>query len=277
MTLSQMPASGAVITCMSEIASEEIDWLWLGFIAIGKVSMMMGDPSVGKTMLTLDMAAKITNGSPWPVDNNYPPRGEVLLVSNEDDPADTLRPRLDAANADVSRIHHLSMINVKHSAGMKERLFSLKDDIEELRKFLISHPDCKLIIIDPVTAYLGGSDGHNNADVRSLLTPLAVLARTHKVAIVCITHLNKGEHRNPLNRMSGSIAFGALARFVFVVVKDKQNPDRRLVLQAKNNLAEDIKGLAFTIKNDGGLPSVVWEDKYIEVSLEEAFSGEKKP
>lgn len=269
MTSSTMPVVGAVITCMSEIAPENINWLWPGFIALGKVSMLMGDPSVGKTMLTLDMAARITNGSPWPIDNSCPPIGDVLLVSNEDDPADTLRPRLDATKANVARVHHLSMINTKKGANVKGRLFSLKDDIEELGKFLTSRPECKLIIIDPITAYLGGSDGHNNADVRSLLTPLAVLARTYRVAILCITHLNKGEHRNALNRMSGSIAFGALARFVFVVVKDQENPDRRLVLQAKNNIAEDVKGMAFTIKNIDGLPSIIWEDKYIAISLRE--------
>lgn len=268
---------GAVITRMSDIAPEEIDWLWPGFIALGKISMIMGDPSLGKSMVTLDMTARVTRGASWPIDNGKSPIGDVLLLSNEDDPADTIRPRLDAAEADIKRVHHLSMVHERGgAAGVRKRLFSLHKDIQELEKFLAAHPECKLVIIDPITAYLAGSDGNNGIEVRSLLTPLAELARAYKVAIVCVTHLNKSEHRTSLNRMSGSIAFGALARFVFVVVKDQDNPERRLILQAKNNIAEDIKGLAYSVKAINGLPLIVWESEYVSISAETAFSCENK-
>lgn len=262
---------GAIITCLSDIQPEAISWLWSGFIALGKLSMVMGLPSAGKTMLSLDIAARVSNGLRWPIDGDLCPKGDVLLLSNEDGIADTVRPRLDAANADVKRIHHLSMINVKGGSRVKERLFSLSQDIHELEKFLSVYPECKLIIIDPISAYLGGSDGYNNAEVRSLLAPLSMLASKYNVAILCVTHPSKAEHLNVLNRMSGSIAFGAVARSVLVVAKDQNNPKRRLVLQAKNNIADDVRGLAFTISDINGSPAIEWESKYLAMSVESAF------
>jgi len=268
---SESEAIGAVITCLSDIQPEAVDWLWLGLIALGKLSIMMGPPSAGKTLLSLYIAARVSSGLLWPIDNSVCPKGSVLLLSNEDGIADTVRPRLDAANADVTRIHHLSMINVKSGSGVKERLFSLSQDIHELEKFLKAHSECRLIIIDPITAYLGSSDGYNNAEVRSLLAPLSMLASKYNVAILCITHLSKSDRMNALNRMSGSIAFGAVARSVLLVVADQDNPKRRLVLQAKNNLAEDVRGLAFTVNVIDGSPAIQWESKYLTMSVESAF------
>jgi hypothetical protein len=268
--------TNAEIKRMSEIEPEEIEWLWPGFIALGKISMIMGDPSLGKSLVTLDMAARVTRGLSWPVDNTDSPMGEVLLLSNEDDPADTIRPRLDAAGADVNRVHLLWMIHEEYDSGIGKRFFSLCRDIDQLDKFLTRNPECLLVIIDPISSYLAGVDTSDTIEVRSVLAPLAELARVHNVAIVCVTHLNKSEHRTSLNRMSGSVSFGALARFVFVVVKDSDNPARRLMLQAKNNLAEDIRGLAYSVNAINGFPTVAWENKYVTVSAEEAFSCQNK-
>ena len=202
----------------------------------------------------------------------------MLLLSNEDSPADTIRPRLDAAGANAKRVHWLSMIHErgKVNAGTKMRMFSLARDIQELEKFFVKHPECRLVIIDPISAYLGGSDGHNNAEVRALLAPLAELGRIYNVAIVGIMHLNKSEHRNSLNRMSGSAAFGAVARIVLVVVKDKDNPSRRLMLQAKNNLGEDTKGLAYALKIVNQIPIIEWENQYVTLTAESVFSDDDK-
>jgi putative DNA primase/helicase len=270
-------AIGAVITCLSNIQPEAVDWLWLGLIALGKLSIIMGAPSTGKTLLSLYIAARVSSGLSWPIDNNVCPKGSVLLLSNEDGIADTVRPRLDAANADVTHIHHLSMINFKSGSGIRERLFSLSHDIHELERFLQLHSECKLIIIDPITAYLGGSDGYNNSEVRGLLAPLSMLASKYNVAILCITHPSKAERVNALDRMSGSIAFGAVARSVLLVVKDKNNPKRRLVLQAKNNLAEDVRGLAFTVCEVDGSPAIEWESEYLTMSIESAFMSTPIP
>jgi hypothetical protein len=111
---------------------------------------------------------------------------------------------------------------------------------------------------------------------RRRLISVEAAKEMYKVAILCVTHINKSEHRTSLNRMSGSIAFGALARFVFVVTKDQENPKRRLMLQAKNNLAEDAKVLAYSIKDIDGFPMVEWENEYVTVSADAAFSNENK-
>ena len=264
----------AEITRMSEVQPEPIEWLLPGFIAYGKLSIIMGDPALGKSLVTLDLAARITKELPWPANNGFAQIGDVLLISNEDDPADTIRPRLDAAGADSSRVHLLSFIREIDGSG--KRLFSVAEDVDVLMAFLSNHPACRLIIIDPISSYLFGTDGNNNIEMRSILAPLADLAQMYKVAILCVTHINKSEHRTSLNRMSGSIAFGALARFVFVVTKDQENPKRRLMLQAKNNLAEDAKGLAYSVKDTDGFPVVVWENEYVTVSADAAFSGENK-
>jgi putative DNA primase/helicase len=268
---------GLVVTSLSSIQPEEISWLWPGFIALGKLSLIAGDPGLGKSFITLDIAARVTTGKPWPVDGGLPPTGDVILLSCEDDPADTIRPRLDAAGANVKRIHHISMIREKNHDGseIESRAFSLKRDINELGKCLEKFPDCKLVVIDPITAYSDGVDTHKNADVRSLLAPLADLARRYKVAILCVTHLSKSNQANVLNRVSGSVAFGAAARFVFAVTKDQNDSSRRLVLQAKNNLGKDSKGLAYSLREVEQTAIVEWENQYLTISAEEAFSGIK--
>lgn len=202
-----------VTRCMADIAPEPIQWLWPSRIALGKVTMLAGDPGLGKSMITVAMAAHVTTGTPWPVDRSECEIGSVIMVSAEDDPADTLRPRLDAAGADVSKVHVLkSVLVLDHEGKSKDRTFNLARDVEALDNLLRQTPDCRLITIDPISAYLGGTDSHNNADVRALLTPLAAMASKHKVAIFVVTHLNKSTQANVLYRASGSLAFVAAAR-----------------------------------------------------------------
>lgn len=252
--------------------------MWPGYVAIGKLAIIMGDPGLGKSLMALDLAARISNGAAIPVHGSSYSKGDVLLFSNEDAPDDTIRPRLDAAKADSKKIYLLSMINEKSRAKgrVNARMFSLKKDLIELEKFLTEHPERKLVVIDPLSAYLGGANGHKDDEVRGVLTPLAVLAQKYKVAIVGIMHLNKGEQRSSLNRMSGSTAFGAVARSVMAVVRDKENSERRLVLPVKNNLADDGKGLAYSLHVENETVSIIWEDQFVTASVDAYFTHEKK-
>ena len=266
---------------MSDIQPEPITWLWLSRIAQGKVTLIAGDPGLGKSMITVAMAAHVSRGTPWPVDRSPCPQGDVIMVSAEDDPGDTIRPRLDAAGADVSRVHVLTMVSeLDRDGNPRERSFNLAKDIPGLDDLLRQTPECRLVTIDPVSAYLGGTDSHNNADIRALLTPLAATASKHRVAIVAVTHLNKAQQANALYRASGSLAFVAAARAAYSVTKDPNDPDRRLILPLKNNLGDDRTGFAYTIiEADNGAPVLAWEDEPVEMTLEDLANAvtERKP
>ena len=266
---------------MSDVQPEPITWLWPSRIAQGKVTLIAGDPGLGKSMITVAMAAHVSRGTPWPVDRSPCPQGDAIMVSAEDDPGDTIRPRLDAADADVSRVHVLTMVSeLDRDGNPRERSFNLAKDIPGLDDLLRQTPECRLVTIDPVSAYLGGTDSHNNADIRALLTPLAAMASKHKVAVVAVTHLNKAQQANALYRASGSLAFVAAARAAYSVTKDPDDPDRRLILPLKNNLGDDRTGFAYTIiEADNGAPVLAWEDDPVEMTLEDLANAvtERKP
>lgn len=260
----------AVLESFANIEPEPIAWLWHGRIALGKLTLIAGDPGLGKSLLTTTLAACVSRGYPWPVDGTDAPLGDVILLSAEDDAADTIRPRLDAAEADVTRVQILKAVYDEDDSA---RIFSLKRDIEALEEALSSIPECRLLIVDPVSAYLDGTDSHNNSDVRGLLAPLAELAGRYKIAVVLIHHLNKNAGGNALYRNIGSIAFTAAVRAAYVVAKDKDNPERRLLLPTKNNLAKDSTGLAYSIKSDEkNRPIIHWELEPVEITANEALA-----
>ena len=266
--------SQALVVRLSDVHPEPISWLWEGRIALGKLTLIAGDPGLGKSLLTATFASHISKGYPWPVDGSIPPIGDVVLLSAEDDPADTIRPRLDAAAADCSRVHILKAIKDEDEEGRPtQRMFSFKRDLKALEELLTSLPDCKLLVVDPVSAYLDGADSHNNTDVRGLLAPLAELAARYRIAVILIQHLNKSSGGNALYRSIGSIAFIAAARAAYIVTKDQENPTRRLLLPAKNNLAKDDSGLAYSVVTaENGAPVVVWEPNLVEITAAEALA-----
>ncbi len=167
------------------------------------------------------MATHVTRGTPWPIDYSDCPSGDVLMLSTEDDSADTIRPRLDAAGADVKRVYMPSMIrDVDNNTGeVTEHRFSLKRGIPRLHAALAKLPECRMVVIDSISAYMDGIDGHKNADVRGLLAPLKNLAATRCVAVIAVDHLRKSDGK-AIYRTVGSIGFPAAARSVLVVAKD---------------------------------------------------------
>jgi KaiC/GvpD/RAD55 family RecA-like ATPase len=263
---------------LSDIESKQVVWLWKGRIALGKVTLLAGDPGLGKSLITTDMAARISSGTTWPdgSDNNL---GEVLIISAEDDPADTIRPRFEAANGDINKAIVIYAVLNNKGDSVKKEFFDLSNGIAALTEILTQR-NIKLIIIDPISAFMSTVDSHNNSKVRSALRPLAEIAKKHHTAVLAVSHLNKGGDQ-PQYRVMGSLAFTAAARSVWIVVKDKNDPQRRLVLPIKNNLAPDTGGLAYSIsENRDGLPIVNWEKDPVEVTVEQAFaenSNKEKP
>lgn len=263
--------------CLADVEPEPVHWLWPGRFALGKLSLIAGEPGLGKSFLTLDMAARVSRGAGWPCDeiSRSAPAG-VVLLSAEDDIKDTIAPRLIAAGADRSRILAMRAIYQPQLAlvpGVEKQVpFSLLEHIPQLEELIRRAAPCCLVIVDPVSAFLGGTDSHNNSEVRGVLAPLAEMASRNRVAVVAVTHLNKGQG-SALNRVIGSIAFTAAARAAYVVTKDEDDPSRRLLLPAKNNLGCDADGFAYRLEGEP-TPHVEWEPVPVAMSADEAVSGE---
>jgi len=239
-------APGAVAINLGNVAPESIEWLWVGRIPLGNVTIFIGDPGLGKSKLTLDVASRHSRGSRW-ADGTSAPLGRTVLLTSEDNIANTVRPRVDAMGGDAKQITILQAIR----GDDKERPFDLQSDLPALER-LINNVDANLVIIDPLSAYLGkGVDSHNDAELRRVLGPLAALAERTRTAVVCVMHLNKDQQKKALYRGQGSIAFMAAARSVLGVVEDKNNPDRRLFVPIKSNLSKKSATLAFTHSGQG--------------------------
>ena len=266
--------TNAVVACLADVQSSSINWLWFGRIALGKITLIAGDPSLGKSLLTTTLAAYISKGYKWPLTDSAPTIGDVLFLSAEDDVADTIKPRLEAAEADCRRVHILQAVkNIDIKGSCTERMFSLRNDLPALERLLSSMPNCRLLVIDPISAYLDDTESHNNSAVRGLLAPLAALATKYHIAVILVSHLNKGGAGNALYRPMGSLAFIAAARSAYIVAKDKNNPDRRLFLPAKNNIAKDNTGLGYSIITaENGAPIITWEMQPIKISADEALA-----
>ena len=259
---------GPVLVRLSDVTPEKVRWLWSDRIALSKVALLAGDPGLGKSFVSLDITARVTRALPWPdgCENSVPPGG-VVLLSAEDDPADTIRPRLDASGADVSRVNVLTAIEGADDDGQYRRGVDLTRDLRYVDQAIEETPDCRLVIIDPISAYLGRTDSHKNADVRGVLAPLAELASRHGVAVLAVTHLSKGEGP-AIYRSIGSIAFVAAARTAWAIAADHSDPDRRLFLPIKNNLASSPPGMAYRIDTR---PAVEWEADPVTVTADKAL------
>ena len=264
--------------CMADIEPEKIDWLWPGRIATGKQTLIGGEPGLGKSQLTTAIAATVTTGGEWPCDEGRAPLGSVLILSAEDDARDTIRPRLDAAGANVRGVHLISA--VRQSDGDRRRTFNLQADLALLEDAIQRIGDVRLVIIDPVSSYLGKTDSHKNADVRGTLEPLGDMASRLRVAVISITHFSKGTGQSAVNSFIGSIAFIAAARAAFIVTRDPDDPTRRLFVQAKNNLAGDCGGLAFRVEqrligNDIVASAITWESERIARTADEILAANR--
>jgi hypothetical protein len=259
----------------SEIKPETLRWLWRERIPLGKLNLLVGDPGLGKSLATIDIAARVSRGVPFPDGEPCEP-GAVVMASAEDDPADTIRPRLDVAGADVSRVHILEGMRVTLADNSTvERAFDLETGIPTLEDALARIPGVRLIIVDPISAYLGGADSNSNAEVRGMLAPLAALAAKHSVAVLCITHLRKSSGA-AVHRAISSIAFAAAARAIWAVASDPSDANRRLMLAVKQNLGPNVGGLAFRIETQNDLPRLDWEPGAVNMDANEVLNVEDR-
>lgn len=283
----ELALAGIVYQCVGDVEAEAVDWLWPGRIPTGELTMIVGDPGLGKSQICASLASVVTNGGQWPVTREQCTRGSVLILSAEDNIRHTIRPRLDAAGADVRRCHALQAVKRPTASGtLYDATFSLASDLVKLSVLMDHIGDVRLVIVDPVSAYLGETDSHKNAEVRGLLAPLTTLAGRHGAALVLVSHLTKSQSVNALMRVQGSVAFSGVCRAVWGVVMDKEAPERRLFMPLKNNLGEDRTGFAYsiqghTIEGVRGQPiatsRVLWETEPVTMGRDEAFGAALPP
>lgn len=229
------------------LSIEPIDWLWRYWLAAGKLHILAGSPGTGKTTLAISLAAIVSRGGTLP-DGTLAEAGSVVIWSGEDDPADTLGPRLIAAGADMSRVYLVK--GVMNGSG-ERRTFDPAKDAGALVERLAEIPDVRLLIVDPVVSAVAG-DSHKNAEVRRGLQPLVDLAQHHRCALLGISHFTKGtKGSDPLDRVTGSLAFGALARVVLGTAKADEKDEgatRRVLARAKSNIGPDDGGYAYDVR-----------------------------
>jgi putative DNA primase/helicase len=266
-----------VIRRASKIVPEPITWIWPGRLAAGKLTVVGGDPGLGKSQLLMRVAATISTGGIWPCSEGQAPIGSVIILSAEDGDADTIVPRLMAAGANCNRVHIVTAVRELH--GKRRRSFNLQTDIEILKRKIEELGDVSALLIDPVSSYLGKINSHNNAEIRSVLEPFGDMANLTRVAVLASTHLSKGgpsTSSRALYRFVGSIGYVAAARIATIVAEDPDDESRRLFLHVKNNLAPRQPGLAFRCEQrlvaDGIVTSsIAWESAHVSHTADAAL------
>ncbi|MBT1537714.1 AAA family ATPase [Ralstonia solanacearum] len=244
---------GVILVNGADLKPQPVRWLWRDWLALGKLHILAGAPGQGKTTIALAFAATVTSGGRWPDGSRCEP-GNVLVWSGEDDPADTLLPRLLAAGGDRGRVYFVSGSRVN---GEVES-FDPARDMATLQAEAERIGDVRLLIVDPVVSAVAG-DSHKNTETRRALQPLVDLAANMSAAVVGITHFSKGgQGSDPTQRVVGSVAFTAVARVVLVAakVKSEDGEDRRILARSKSNIGPDEGGFEYCLEQCEPLPDI---------------------
>ena len=193
---------------VSDVATRELEPIWPGILWIGKPTLFVGDPGLSKSTMVCDVVARVTRCREWPCGTPATLDGEVVMLSAEDDVSDTLKPRLEAAGADVSRVHFLDSIitGATDKSRIRHSWPSLVEHVDALGEWLTQHPGVRLLVVDPLAAYLTGADSHKQADVRAVLGALSRMAMQSRVGVLAVMHLNKGSGGNPLSIASQEVS-----------------------------------------------------------------------
>ena len=221
-----------------------VEWLVEDSIPLGAMVVIAGEPGLGKSQIAIRLAAAITTGHGLPDHKKFSDIGSVIILANEDDAERTIRPRLEAAEADLTKVH---IVEGVAREGSEVDFFQLDRDTAELQQRAAEIGDVRLIIIDPPGAYLGAQvDSYKDTDVRRVLAPLAKLAQDTGALLLLVVHLNKRSDGSPQQRISGSTAWTAAPRAAFLAIEHKPTRKRYLV-PVKNNLGDDKKGYEYQI------------------------------
>lgn len=260
--------TSAVLVRLADVEPEAVEWLWPNRIALGKLALIVGDVGAGKTYVTTDILARVSQGRAWPDGTPAAAPGHCLWMTAEDGIVDTLRPRIDQQDGNPARVDVLRAVKLETGG---ESAFNLERDLLTLDRTVAAH-DTRVVVMDPLSAYLGKKDSYKDAEIRGLLTPLADLAERRRVALLGLLHLTKAQQRRILHRVQASVAFVAHARTVLAVGEDPET-GRRVVAPLKNNLGPLPPVLAFRIGDQG----LEWEPGIVEGTAESLLAGDEAP
>ncbi len=237
--------TGVILESAVDIVMESPNWLWPGWLSTGKVHLLAGPPSCGKSTLAASIGATISTGGRWP-DGSLSPRGRVLIWSSEDRAEDTIIPRFVAAGADRSMIEVVRRVE----EGLDAAAFNPTRDMGHLEDKISELRDVRMVIIDSIADLMSGSPG-NNGKVRKDMLPLTGLAERTGVAVLGLAHVVKAsKKKHPLERILGGVGVGAVVRIAMLVARDESGGfgapgEWNVLVKAKSNLSRDDGGLLF--------------------------------
>jgi hypothetical protein len=271
------------VTNLSSYPIEPIVWLWKNKIPKASMTLFSGPAGVGKTLVLLDIIARYSTGHDWPdKSTNAVEKGEILLLNAEDHVRQSLKPRLIAAGFDQNSVHILDGTILAKDANKKIRSIALASDLELIEAFLRDNPQVGLLVIDPISNYLGGKNMNSSQEVRSVLTPVRDLAESLGVTVICNSHFNKAKRGDTtaLGKIGGASALHEIPRAVWQFGRDDEDKALFHFVCAKGNDTGNKKGLAYRI---GGkevrhenvvcydIGFIVWGDEE-ELDADETFA-----
>ena len=254
----EIPTDKLAAFNLASVDTKPIDWFWYNKIPSNSLCFLVGNPGAGKSTLSLYMAAAVTTGRDWP-DVGRPPGtkpANVIYFTDEDNMADTIKPRAEAMGADSKRITVIKGM-IPHSHDY----FDIRKHLPLLEQHIDSTKNVKLVIFDPITAYMGNTRGNELIPTHAALSPLAYYSENQQFLSLCIHHMNKDSTKDALYRIAGSIAFTAAPRSIWLVDEDKDNPDlkKRFLAPLKFNVLVNPTTLSFAISGPMGKPHITFD------------------
>jgi hypothetical protein len=247
-----------VVRRVADVPRERVRWVWPGYLPVGKVVVLDGDPGLGKSTVTADLAARITVGKAMPDGSGGGEPGAVVLASAEDGLADTIRPRLELAGADLALVTAIEAAELPDGRTVP---LELPGDLEALEA-VVRDVRARLVTVDPLVAFLAGSvNANRDQDVRRALHPVRDMAERTGAAVLVVRHLRKAATETAVQRGGGSIGIIGAARVGLMVARDPADADRRILAVTKSNVGAIPPSIAYRLLPDDalGVAAVAWE------------------
>jgi RecA-family ATPase len=273
----------AVWSSMENVVVVATEWLWEDRIPMA-LTVFLGDPDMGKSLVTLEVAAIVSAGRDFPDAKNKPPPSKVLLMIAEDSVSSTVKPRLIAANANLSNIEYLERVEIRLGAKKEEREFALDEDLKHLADKLTASPDVRVVICDTISSYLVKTEMGKEQPMRKVLLPVANLCEKHRIAFIGVAHFNKRSDVSMIHKASGAVALVGVPRAAWVFGANKEIPGDYYMLRIKNNLSKVRTGLSYTIAErkiardihgkDIVAPYIVWREQPVSGEANDLLATE---